>query len=208
MTNNEIVMQGSPSMENGFLMKTSGESVKHKNYALKTAGFWVRFWAFLLDGFIISAVGGILVNPIFYLMDWSLSDSVWYAPISIITAIFYYSYFVLMTKFFGQTLGKMVFGLRVISLKHDQLTWSDVLFRDWIGRIINNIFMPLYILVVILPENQGLHDYFADTTVVHEKIFIEKDSTPTTLPKQEEIIETTEQEEKLELAKLEEKNEQ
>jgi len=208
MTNNEIVMQGSPSMENGFYINTSGESVNEKNYALKTAGFWVRFWAFLLDGFIISAVGGILVNPIFYLMDWSLSDSVWYAPISIITAIFYYSYFVLMTKFFGQTLGKMVFGLRVISLKHDQLTWSDVLFRDWIGRIINNIFMPLYILVVILPENQGLHDYFADTTVVHEKIFIEKASTPTTLPKQEEHVESTVQEEKIDLAKLEEKNEQ
>ncbi|MFK5707015.1 MULTISPECIES: RDD family protein [Lysinibacillus] len=208
MTNNEIVMQGSPSMENGFLMNISGESANDKNYALKTAGFWVRFWAFLLDGFIISAIGGILVNPIFYLMDWSLSDSVWYAPISIITAIFYYSYFVLMTKFFGQTLGKMVFGLRVISLKHDQLTWSDVLFRDWIGRIINNIFMPLYILVVILPENQGLHDYFADTTVVHEKIFIEKASTPTTLPKQEEQIEAFVQEEKIDLAKLEEKNEQ
>ncbi|MCT1538194.1 MULTISPECIES: RDD family protein [Lysinibacillus] len=208
MTNNEIVMQGSPSMENGFLMNISGESANDKNYALKTAGFWVRFWAFLLDGFIISAIGGILVNPIFYLMDWSLSDSVWYAPISIITAIFYYSYFVLMTKFFGQTLGKMVFGLRVISLKHDQLTWSDVLFRDWIGRIINNIFMPLYILVVILPENQGLHDYFADTTVVHEKIFIEKASTPTTLPKQEEQIEAIVQEEKIDLAKLEEKNEQ
>lgn len=208
MTNNEIVMQGSPSMENGFLMNTSGESANDKNYALKTAGFWVRFWAFLLDGFIISAIGGILVNPIFYLMDWSLSDSVWYAPISIITAIFYYSYFVLMTKFFGQTLGKMVFGLRVISLKHDQLTWSDVLFRDWIGRIINNIFMPLYILVVILPENQGLHDYFADTTVVHEKIFIEKASTPTTLSKQEEQIEAFVQEEKIDLAKLEEKNEQ
>lgn len=205
MTNNEIVMQGSPSMENGFLMNISGESANDKNYALKTAGFWVRFWAFLLDGFIISAIGGILVNPIFYLMDWSLSDSVWYAPISIITAIFYYSYFVLMTKFFGQTLGKMVFGLRVISLKHDQLTWSDVLFRDWIGRIINNIFMPLYILVVILPENQGLHDYFADTTVVHEKIFIEKASTPTTLPKQEEQIEAIVQEEKIDLAKLEEK---
>lgn len=208
MTNNEIVMQGSPSMENGCLMNISGESANDKNYALKTAGFWVRFWAFLLDGFIISAIGGILVNPIFYLMDWSLSDSVWYAPISIITAIFYYSYFVLMTKYFGQTLGKMVFGLRVISLKHDQLTWSDVLFRDWIGRIINNIFMPLYILVVILPENQGLHDYFADTTVVHEKIFIEKASTPTTLPKQEEQIEAFVQEEKIDLAKLEEKNEQ
>ncbi len=207
MTNNEIVMQGSPSMENGILINTSEKSAKPTNYALKTAGFWIRFWAFLLDGFIISAVGGILVNPIFYLMDWSLSDTVWYAPISIITAILYYSYFVLMTKFFGQTLGKMVFGLRVISLKHDKLTWSDVLFRDWIGRIINNVFMPLYILVVILPENQGLHDYFADTTVVHEKIFIEKDVAPIATLKHEEMIVNQVQEEKTELAKLEEKNE-
>ncbi|MGG2072748.1 RDD family protein [Lysinibacillus irui] len=207
MTNNEIVMQGSPSMENGFLINTSEKSAKPTNYALKTAGFWIRFWAFLLDGFIISAVGGILFNPIFYLMDWSLSDTVWYAPISLITAILYYSYFVLMTKFFGQTLGKMVFGLRVISLKHDKLTWSDVLFRDWIGRIINNVFMPLYILVVILPENQGLHDYFADTTVVHEKVFIEKDVVPIASLNQEEMIGNQVQEEKPELAKLEEKNE-
>lgn len=197
MTNNEIVMQGSPSMENGFLINTSEKSAKPTNYALKTAGFWIRFWAFLLDGFIISAVGGILFNPIFYLMDWSLSDTVWYAPISLITAILYYSYFVLMTKFFGQTLGKMVFGLRVISLKHDKLTWSDVLFRDWIGRIINNVFMPLYILVVILPENQGLHDYFADTTVVHEKVFIEKDVVPIASLNQEEMIENQVQEENL-----------
>lgn len=132
MTNNEIVMQGSPSTENSAVMEPSDVAIKSKNYALKTAGFWVRFWAFLLDGFIVTAIGGILVNPIFYLMDWSLSESVWYAPVSIITAILYYSYFVLMTKFFGQTLGKMVFGLRVISLKHEKLTWSDVLFRDWI----------------------------------------------------------------------------
>lgn len=208
MTNNEIVMQGSPSMENNAVIEPSDVSIKSKSYTLKTAGFWIRFWAFLLDGFIVSAVVGILINPIFYLMDWSLSESVWYAPISIITAILYYSYFVLMTKFFGQTLGKMVFGLRVISLKHDQLTWSDVLFRDWIGRIINNIFMPLYILVVILPENQGLHDYFADTTVVHERVYIEKAEAPTIVSQQEEIMVAHEQEEKVELAKLEEKNEQ
>lgn len=33
----------------------------------KTAGFWIRFWAFLLDGFIITAVGGIFINPIFFM---------------------------------------------------------------------------------------------------------------------------------------------
>ncbi len=200
MTNNEVVMQGSPSMENMLLIDKSEKPI---NYALKTAGFWIRFWAFLLDGLIITAVVGIIINPIFYLMDWSLSETVWYAPISIISAIFYYSYFVLMTKFFGQTLGKMVFGLRVISLKHEKLTWSDVLFRDWIGRIISNTFIPLYILVVILPENKGLHDFFADTTVVHEKIYIEKDIAQLSVPIQEEKPEKLEEEPE----KLEEKNE-
>lgn len=205
MTNHEIVMQGSPSMENALLID---KPITNENYALKTAGFWIRFWAFLLDGFIISAVIGILVNPIFYIMDWSLSETVWYAPISIISAIFYYSYFVLMTKFFGQTLGKMIFGLRVISLKHEKLTWSDVLFRDWIGRIINNIFMPLYILIVILPNNQGLHDYFADTTVVHEKVYIEKSVVQPSLPIKEEKTQSVLLEEKPEPEKLEEKNEE
>jgi len=205
MTNNEIVMQGSPSIENALLMD---RPITNKNYALKTAGFWIRFWAFLIDGLIITAVGGILVNPIFYLMDWSLSETVWYAPISIISAIFYYSYFVLMTGFFGQTLGKMIFGLRVISLKHEKLTWSDVLFRDWIGRIINSIFVPLYILVGILPNNQGLHDFFADTTVVHEKIYIEKNIVEPSLPMKEEKTEPVSQEEKSEPEKLEGKNEE
>ncbi|TQR33511.1 RDD family protein [Lysinibacillus sphaericus] len=205
MTNNDIVMQGSPSMENTFLID---KPITNKNYALKTAGFWIRFWAFLLDGFVITAIGGILVNPIFYLMDWSLSESVWYAPISIISAILYYSYFVLMTKFFGQTLGKMIFGLRVMSLKHDKLTWSDVLFRDWIGRIINSIFMPLYILVGILPNNQGLHDFFADTTVVHEKVYIEKDIVQSSLPIKEQNTESVPLEEKPEPEKLEKHNEE
>ncbi|MFJ8089044.1 RDD family protein [Lysinibacillus sp. NPDC095746] len=205
MTNNDIVMQGSPSMENTFLIN---QPITNKNYALKTAGFWIRFWAFLLDGFVITAIGGILVNPIFYLMDWSLSETVWYAPISIISAILYYSYFVLMTKFFGQTLGKMIFGLRVISLKHDKLTWSDVLFRDWIGRIINSIFMPLYILVGILPNNQGLHDFFADTTVVHEKVYVEKDIVQSYLPIKEEKTKSAPLEEKPEPEKLEKHNEE
>ncbi|MGE7946942.1 RDD family protein [Lysinibacillus sp. NPDC093688] len=205
MTNNEIVMQGSSSIENALLID---RPITNKNYALKTAGFWIRFWAFLIDGLIITAVGGILVNPIFYLMDWSLSETVWYAPISIISAIFYYSYFVLMTGFFGQTLGKMIFGLRVISLKHEKLTWSDVLFRDWIGRIINSIFVPLYILVGILPNNQGLHDFFADTTVVHEKIYIEKNIVEPSLPMKEEKTEPVSLEEKSEPEKLEGKNEE
>lgn len=174
MTNNEFVMQGPLPSESELASYRPIMPVKEQQYALKTAGFWVRFWAFLIDSLVISAVIGICINPIFYVMDWSLSDSAWYAPISIISAIIYYAYFVLMTKFLGQTLGKMAFGLRVVSVKHENLAWSDVLFREWIGRFISNVFMLLYAFVAILPNNQGLHDYFADTKVVHEKIYVEK----------------------------------
>ncbi|UDK97985.1 RDD family protein [Lysinibacillus sphaericus] len=197
MTNNDFVLQGTPSISQELLDKTVTPTVM-TNYELKTAGFWVRFWAFVLDGLIISAIIGIAVNPIFYLMDWSLSESVWYAPISIISAVLYYCYFVLMTKFFGQTLGKMALGLRVVSLKHDKLQWSDVLFREWIGRLISNIFTPLYILVAILPDNQGIHDYFAETTVVHEKVYIAKESVQATVQTPATIQETAKEPEKLE----------
>ncbi|TKI49755.1 RDD family protein [Lysinibacillus tabacifolii] len=197
MTNNDFVLQGTPSISQELLDKTVTPTVM-TNYELKTAGFWVRFWAFVLDGLIISAIIGIAVNPIFYLMDWSLSESVWYAPISIISAVLYYCYFVLMTKFFGQTLGKMALGLRVVSLKHDKLQWSDVLFREWIGRLISNIFTPLYILVAILPDNQGIHDYFAETTVVHEKVYIVKETVQATVQTTATIQETAKEPEKLE----------
>ncbi|WP_337982642.1 RDD family protein [Lysinibacillus sp. C5.1] len=197
MTNNDFVLQGTPSISQELLDKTVTPTVM-TNYELKTAGFWVRFWAFVLDGLIISAIIGIAVNPIFYLMDWSLSESVWYAPISIISAVLYYCYFVLMTKFFGQTLGKMALGLRVVSLKHDKLQWSDVLFREWIGRLISNIFTPLYILVAILPDNQGIHDYFAETTVVHEKVYIVKETVQATVQTPATIQETAKEPEKLE----------
>ncbi|OEC00227.1 hypothetical protein GY31_20320 [Lysinibacillus sphaericus] len=197
MTNNDFVLQGAPSISQELLDKTVTPTVM-TNYQLKTAGFWVRFWAFVLDGLVISAIIGIAVNPIFYLMDWSLSESVWYAPISIISAVLYYCYFVLMTKFFGQTLGKMALGLRVVSLKQDKLQWSDVLFREWIGRLISNIFTPLYILVAILPDNQGIHDYFAETTVVHEKVYIAKETVQATVQTPATIQEAAKEPEKLE----------
>lgn len=85
------------------------------------------------------------------------------------TVIIFYGYFVLMTKYFGQTLGKMVFGLKVVSLKDSTLTWPVVLFREGIGRYISKtVFLLGYLLVAFLPKKQGAHDYYADTTVIHE----------------------------------------
>lgn len=67
MTNNEFVIQGQPSFDLERFPDKEETLLATKHYALKTAGFWIRLWAFLLDGLIISAVVGILVNPIFFI---------------------------------------------------------------------------------------------------------------------------------------------
>ena len=89
--------------------------VEQPSIKLKTAGFWMRFWAFLLDSLVISAIVGIAIQPLFSVMNWDLVGNTWYAPITILSGLIFYAYFVLMTKFFKQTLGKMVFGMKASS---------------------------------------------------------------------------------------------
>ncbi|MGM0843947.1 MAG: RDD family protein [Bacillota bacterium] len=129
----------------------------------------MRFWAYLLDLIVISSIGRLIVYPIFRAMDLSLMKDDMFAPISILSAIIFYGYFVLMTRYFGQTLGKMAFGLKVIELDGKPLQWNTILFRELIGRFISASFIVLYIVVAFTNKKQGIHDLFADTTVIREK---------------------------------------
>ncbi|TKC15805.1 RDD family protein [Robertmurraya kyonggiensis] len=136
---------------------------------LKYAGFWMRFWAYLLDLVVIGSVNRLLINPTFRALDIDLNAFSIFAPVTIATAITFYAYFVLMTKYFGQTLGKMVFGLKVVPLKGNKLSWGTILFREWIGRFISTTVWISYAVVAFLPKKQGIHDLFSDTSVVHER---------------------------------------
>jgi uncharacterized RDD family membrane protein YckC len=137
-------------------------------HGLRYAGFWMRFWAYLLDLIVVGSIDRILVKPIFRLLDIPILESNLFAPISVATAITFYAYFVLMTRYFQQTLGKMVFGLRVVGLVEERLSWKTILFREWIGRFISSTIVIGYIITAFLPKKQGLHDLFSDTSVVHE----------------------------------------
>ena len=60
----------------------------------------------------------------------------------------------------------MIFGLKVVTLKEEKMTWGTLIFREFIGRFISKTTVIGYLLVGILPKKQGLHDIFADTSVV------------------------------------------
>lgn len=155
------------------------QPTEKNSYEEKTAGFWMRFWAFSFDTLIVSAIVGILVNPIFHLFNWSLSESNWYAPMTIVSGLIYYIYFGITTKFWQQTIGKMIFGLKVKTVNGEKLDWMTLLFREVIGRFINNTIPILYILAAFMPKNQSIQDIVADTVVVHEKIYKKSENNKT-----------------------------
>ncbi len=140
-------------------------SVQNYHYA----GFWVRFWAFLLDLITVAALNGITINPLMRLL--AIGDP---RIETVLSALVFFLYFAIMTKKYKQTVGKMVFGIKVISNSKVELTWGQVFFREGVGRLLHQIFPLFYLFYVVVAftgKKEGLHDMIADTHVVHESIY-------------------------------------
>lgn len=134
------------------------------------AGFWVRFWAYIIDVVVIFSLRGVLLSPFLFVNEgFPVEVGLWTVN-GFFEILIYYSYFFLATKIFGQTVGKMVIGIRVMKEDGTKLTAVDVLFREVIGRMIYNIIgllKVLYVVVGFTNEKQGLHDMIGQTRVVH-----------------------------------------
>lgn len=136
----------------------------------KYAGFWMRFWAYLIDVIVVFSVNGILLSPLSFVNGGFPVEISFWTLNGILAGVVYYIYFLLMTKFFGQTIGKMILGLKVIRENSDPLTWTDLIFREVIGRFLHNvlaILKLLYLVVAFSNEKQGIHDMIGNTRVVH-----------------------------------------
>ncbi|WP_163653365.1 RDD family protein [Listeria sp. PSOL-1] len=131
------------------------------------AGFWIRFCAYLLDLLIIAACNGIFLNSLYRLFQLptqnGLFSSYWF-----FSTLLFLLYFILMTKFFSQTLGKMLFGLKVIRSDKKTLTWGNVFIREGALRFVLKTIWPLYLVVAFTPFKQGIQDLIEETAVIHE----------------------------------------
>lgn len=132
-------------------------------------GFWIRMWAYLVDLVVIFSVNGFLLSP-FKFINGGMPVMVSYWSLEgIVAGIIFYLYFLLMTKFFSQTVGKMIFNIKVISVNDKKLGWGDLIFREVIGRFIYRVFFfmkLLYLFVAFTKEKEGLHDMIGNTRVV------------------------------------------
>lgn len=136
----------------------------------RQAGFWIRFWAYIIDVIVISSLNSIILSPLIFFQDFAPFQWEYISVMGILSGIVYYLYFLFMTKIFSQTLGKMIIGIQVISADEKRVTWGDLLFREVIGRFIHNVFFILkllYITVAFTDKKQGIHDMIGSTRVVY-----------------------------------------
>lgn len=150
------------------------------------AGFVTRFFAFIIDIFIVMAVTGItsiifgLVLNFFNLTPENInaslgnesSASIDYALVLffilvIFNTILFFGYYIFFWMTSGQTLGKGLMGVRVISTDGRPLSFVQAVVRligYWISAI---VFFLGFIWITIDDQRQGWHDTMARTYVIY-----------------------------------------
>lgn len=133
------------------------------------AGFWVRFGAAIIDGFLISIVTSLLayvmVGPDFIKgigLGWSSDIAIGYLIPAILTIWFWRRYLA--------TPGKMVMGIEVV----DSDTRKVLTLPQAIGRYLSYYIsaLPLalgYIWAAFDPKKQAWHDKLAGTVVIYKR---------------------------------------
>ena len=132
------------------------------------AGFWTRFVAYLIDMIVIYAIASLLNTFSFGLLNKQLDFPI-LGEESLSYVIVMFAYFISMTYFFSQTLGKMIMKIKVETNKGDKLGLMDVVYREVVGRLLTIFLAYLpYLAIAFTNKKKGLHDFIADTVVVKE----------------------------------------
>nr|WP_276933284.1 RDD family protein [Globicatella sulfidifaciens] len=116
-----------------------------------------RVVAFLIDSLVITG----LINLFFSM--WSFTSLINFG----ISTTIYCLYFAGLTLIFkGQTLGKMIMGLRTVRLDGYNLKLSDIFFREIVSRIIQRPYPFLYLISFFTSEKKQIGDWVANTCVI------------------------------------------
>lgn len=147
------------------------------------AGFWIRLWADIADGTLLTVVSWLLelallgaVYGVRSALEGS-QDSFWDAfnpmLVQVINLVLYaaiaFPYYVIGHFKYGTTLGKRPFRIRVV----DARTYESVTFRQSVVRCLSYFlsYLPFstgFMMAAFQPEKRALHDLIAGTVSIVE----------------------------------------
>lgn len=129
-------------------------------------GFWKRYAAFLIDSLLIGAASKIFLNLTIHRLvsPDQAAGNWWYELIKLALFLAYFVGTSLLLD--GQTVGKLLLGLKVVNITTGQADQKTLLLRELAGRTIL-YFAPLLALILMFtPQRQHLIDIACDTAVL------------------------------------------
>ena len=152
-------------------MNATAQSAGSAEKTIKVAGFGWRLVAALIDGLLLGALSflfAFIVGFIIWLTQLYGSGQFYpserlFTVFGFILSIGYYVGFWVRS---GQTPGKIMMGLQVVSTDGSPVSWGQALLR-YVGYVINVIIFLLgFFWIVLDRRRQGWHDKLAGTYVL------------------------------------------
>ena len=150
---------------------TNSEMVKNKdNYA----GFWVRYAAGAIDGFIVMMITMpvlFIVGILFAVLESFLEGVIVKAVLDGVTVLIALGvglvYYIMMTNKYQATLGKMAVGAKVESENNKKLELKSLAIREIIKLAVSSFLPLIHVIIAFTGKKQGLHDFAAKSVVVY-----------------------------------------
>ena len=133
-------------------------------------GFWTRLMALVIDE-IIMIVAAVLCLIVIVVVSSGQSFGVgdflgMFLSFAILPAVLM-GYWIVFTAIWGQTLGKMALGIKVVDREGRPPGLWKAFLREVVGKILSGLVICLgYIWVAFDREKRGWHDHIAGTYVV------------------------------------------
>ena len=123
---------------------------------MQPVGVGIRIAAGLVDLIIMM----IIIYPLMFIAGQSMGLQLAFSFIGIL-------YFIVMEALKGQTVGKMVLGIKVVKKDGTPISWGESVIRNLL-RIVDGLFFYLVgiICIAVTPNKQRVGDMAASTLVV------------------------------------------
>jgi len=143
------------------------------------AGFWIRFLAVVIDSFLVGMIVILLgIGQSHFQVDTETYNNIVtvnqqfesFRTIGHIMDLFTAIATILFWTYWnGQTPGKKLMGIKVVSVDNEPLTLGQSFLR-YIGYIISSLmFFIGFIMIGVRRDKRGLHDLIARTKVIYTR---------------------------------------
>lgn len=130
-------------------------------------GFWIRTAAYLIDLFLVSLLTTLIFNlSVYRLFGRGIEDWWLFGLLELFILLVYFT--ATNYAFQGQSLGKMLLGLRTLRSDGRRLDRTTVLVRETAGRAIIKIIPVLAVFLIFDTRRRHLIDMLCGTVVVNE----------------------------------------